>query len=225
MSEEYEDEKLEAIHKRVGRWFDVFINSPQYELLTEAQKDKAPDIVRFFTEYGFTHIGMVPERWDRSGLVECCLEILPRKVSAEPDFFQAVAPVLSAFFTFLDGKRLLRNARAMANTVAKLEEEIVAASQDRGNWGMAKSFVMKALEAGVDVGDETALQEFVALQNQRLQERQQEALPEPVVPESPPSAPPRGGPPVPVRRSEPKMGRNDPCPCGSGKKFKKCCGR
>ncbi|MEM1062359.1 MAG: SEC-C metal-binding domain-containing protein [Planctomycetota bacterium] len=20
------------------------------------------------------------------------------------------------------------------------------------------------------------------------------------------------------------MGRNDPCPCGSGKKFKKCCG-
>jgi len=26
-------------------------------------------------------------------------------------------------------------------------------------------------------------------------------------------------------RKEPKVGRNDPCPCGSGKKFKKCCGR
>ncbi len=25
------------------------------------------------------------------------------------------------------------------------------------------------------------------------------------------------------RRPEPKVGRNDPCPCGSGKKFKKCC--
>lgn len=25
-------------------------------------------------------------------------------------------------------------------------------------------------------------------------------------------------------RSEPKVGRNDPCPCGSGKKYKKCCG-
>ena len=23
----------------------------------------------------------------------------------------------------------------------------------------------------------------------------------------------------------PKVGRNDPCPCGSGKKYKKCCGR
>ncbi len=27
-----------------------------------------------------------------------------------------------------------------------------------------------------------------------------------------------------IRRDEPKIGRNDPCPCGSGKKFKQCCG-
>jgi len=27
-----------------------------------------------------------------------------------------------------------------------------------------------------------------------------------------------------VRRAEPKVGRNDPCPCGSGRKYKKCCG-
>jgi preprotein translocase subunit SecA len=30
---------------------------------------------------------------------------------------------------------------------------------------------------------------------------------------------------LPVRRSMPKVGRNDPCPCGSGKKYKNCCGR
>jgi hypothetical protein len=30
--------------------------------------------------------------------------------------------------------------------------------------------------------------------------------------------------PQPYRRTEPKVGRNEPCPCGSGKKFKKCCG-
>ncbi|HEY6896121.1 MAG TPA: UPF0149 family protein [Rhodocyclaceae bacterium] len=27
-----------------------------------------------------------------------------------------------------------------------------------------------------------------------------------------------------IQRTSPKVGRNDPCPCGSGKKFKKCCG-
>jgi hypothetical protein len=30
--------------------------------------------------------------------------------------------------------------------------------------------------------------------------------------------------PTPIRRSDPKVGRNDPCLCGSGKKFKRCCG-
>jgi SEC-C motif domain protein len=29
----------------------------------------------------------------------------------------------------------------------------------------------------------------------------------------------------PFVREEPKVGRNDPCPCGSGKKYKKCCGK
>lgn len=37
-----------------------------------------------------------------------------------------------------------------------------------------------------------------------------------------------GGQPMPkvetVVHEGPKIGRNDPCPCGSGKKYKKCCG-
>jgi len=33
-----------------------------------------------------------------------------------------------------------------------------------------------------------------------------------------------GGRITPIRRDKPKIGRNDPCTCGSGKKFKKCCG-
>ncbi|MBU4269806.1 SEC-C domain-containing protein, partial [Candidatus Dependentiae bacterium] len=28
-----------------------------------------------------------------------------------------------------------------------------------------------------------------------------------------------------VKHDEEKIGRNDPCPCGSGKKYKKCCGQ
>jgi uncharacterized protein YecA (UPF0149 family) len=32
-------------------------------------------------------------------------------------------------------------------------------------------------------------------------------------------------PPVTFRRDAGKVGRNDPCPCGSGRKFKQCHGR
>ena len=31
--------------------------------------------------------------------------------------------------------------------------------------------------------------------------------------------------PRPFKRLEPKLSPNDPCPCGSGKKYKKCCGK
>jgi len=54
------------------------------------------------------------------------------------------------------------------------------------------------------------------------------------VPQASPFGPPRnqqparvGGDdatPKTVRRDEPKVGRNAPCPCGSGKKYKKCHG-
>jgi len=33
----------------------------------------------------------------------------------------------------------------------------------------------------------------------------------------------RSGPRSPARRDRPRVGRNDPCPCGSGKKYKRCC--
>ena len=30
---------------------------------------------------------------------------------------------------------------------------------------------------------------------------------------------------TPIKKDGPQVGRNDPCPCGSGKKYKNCCGR
>jgi hypothetical protein len=220
MSEEYADLELEAIHEQVGGWFDGFVNSPQYELLPETQKNKAPDIVRCFAEYSFRHIGMAPEKWNPGGLTECCVEILPGKMTAELAFFQAEAPVLSAFFTFLAEKGLLSNGRALAKIVAELDEEIVAASQDQRNWGPAKAFAMAAQKAGVDMCDQKAMHQFMALYNLQLLALQRPAPQAPSVPTTSLPAPA-----TPVRRSEPKVGRNDPCPCGSGKKFKKCCGR
>jgi hypothetical protein len=219
MREEYSDREMETIHEQVGGWFDRFINSPQYKPLTETQKAKAPDIVRCFAEYSFRHIGVAPEKWNPGDLTECCVEVLPGKVSAELSFFQAMAPVLSAFFTFLAEKGLLNNARALAKTVAELNEEIVAASQQDLHWGPAKTFAMAAQKAGVDLSDQQAMDQFMASYNLQLLARQRSA------PQAPfPPATSLPAPAMPVRRSAPKVGRNDPCPCGSGKKFKKCCG-
>jgi uncharacterized coiled-coil protein SlyX len=49
------------------------------------------------------------------------------------------------------------------------------------------------------------------------------ALDAPILDALPDYAPPSLAAPIPVRRAAAKPGRNDPCPCGSGKKYKKCC--
>jgi preprotein translocase subunit SecA len=50
-------------------------------------------------------------------------------------------------------------------------------------------------------------------------ERQEVAKGQAIVPSDEPA------PKKPIRRQEPKIGRNDPCYCGSGKKYKNCCGQ
>ena len=52
-----------------------------------------------------------------------------------------------------------------------------------------------------------------------------ETTPSGQVPSPTPDQPPAPKFELPLKRELPKVGRNDPCPCGSGKKFKSCCGR
>ncbi len=211
-------QQMEAIHKQVGGWFDAFLSGSQYQRLSQTEKDKAPDIVRFFTEFSFRHIGSAPEQWNRGVIAECCLEILPRKMSVEPAFFQSVAPVLSAFFDFLSAANLLSGAGELSKAVVELNEDIVAASQDERNWGPSKAFIMAAQRVGADTCDENALRRFMIEYNLRQlararagQEAARPRLPSVVAA-------------TPVQHAQRRPGRNDPCPCGSGKKFKKCCG-
>ncbi len=60
------------------------------------------------------------------------------------------------------------------------------------------------------------MQENMALQ---MEHAQANSLNEPAPENEEPAAA------APLRRTEPKVGRNDPCPCGSGKKYKHCHGR
>ena len=53
----------------------------------------------------------------------------------------------------------------------------------------------------------------------------QGGMPQDGFPGGPEAAPEEPVPQLPFRRETEKVGRNDPCPCGSGKKYKKCCGR
>lgn len=106
MSDDCTGEESQSSHATVEPWFNAFAKSPAFAELSKAQQSDAGAIVNSFTEYSHTYVGVTPAEWDCGTVRECCTEILPRKVSAEVSFFEAVPPVLAAFFRFLDAQSL-----------------------------------------------------------------------------------------------------------------------
>lgn len=208
MVEEYSDEKLDEICDRVYGWFVEFQKSQYYEKLTEEQKEESEFVIMSFAEFMYSYHGLFPEEWDEDGLEECCLDTLPRKVCAEESYYKSISPVLSTFFEFLWERNLLKNAQRLIRRVKSIDEQIIKNAIDPKNWGIAKSFMMAAKKAGVDVTNEKEMEEFIALYNLLIEGSKgcDDLNP-------------------PVKYEKPKIGRNEPCPCGSGKKYKKCCGR
>jgi len=209
MVEEYSDEELEEILDRVYEWGVEFSKSKYFEELTEEQKWESKFVIMSFTELMYSYHGLSPEEWDEDRLEECCLYTLPRKVTADESYFESIAPVLSAFFAFLSEKNLLKNTSKLIRKLKKIDRQIVRNARDPRNWGPAKSFVMAAKDAGVDITNEEEMQKFMVFYNlQQLAKLERD--------KSKTSK---------TKSKKYKVGRNDPCPCGSGKKYKKCCGR
>jgi len=209
MAEEYSDDGQDEILKKVYEWGRKFSESDYFKELTEEQKQESEFILTTFAEYMYSYHGLSPQEWDESGLEECCLDTLPRKITADESYYRSISPVLSAFFNFLGEKGILKNASNLTKAVKKIDKQIVKNSTDSSRWGMAKSMMMEARKAGVDIENESELTKFMLLGNlkQIFKYKNEEITPS--LPESLPS--------------KPKIGRNEPCPCGSGKKYKKCC--
>ena len=217
MSDDYSEKQLSEILATVDAWSEAFAKSPEFARLSGSQQRKAGAITEFFAKYTYEYLLLSPCEWNCAAVEECCTEILPRKVSAETSFFEAIAPVLSAFFTFLEDQSLLGNGRALAKALKDLGDEIVTNAEDRGNWGPAKHFVMAAQEAGVDIQDPGALEAIMLQFNLRAALRSSFAS---AMPSLWPFAPAQART---QRESRTPVNRYAPCPCGSGKKYKFCC--
>jgi hypothetical protein len=202
---EYSDEELKRTLERVHQWGKEWWESRYAQELADEHKEEAEFVIGSFGEYMYSYHGLLPEEWDEPSLEECCLDTLARKISADESYYRAMAPVLASFFTFLDETGRLRGASRLARRVRSIADQIVEHGSNPRYWGMAKSFVMGAKAAGVDPTNEAELTAYSLQQNL-------DAL-----------LPPAFDPLTPARVV--KIGRNEPCPCGSGKKYKKCCGR
>jgi hypothetical protein len=208
-SREYEDGE-----QRSEELVDRFMESEPAGKLKPELFESAGFIAYHMLEYAWSYVGSSPEELDEFTLEKVLLEGFPRKLTAERDLFEKIAPVIACFLEWLETEGILADTSGLIETVRGWKDAIVANGMNPQYWGIAKSLMMQARADGADIGDEQAMQRYISEYNLRLMEENTSAQAD------------FGGlsPTLPIKELSPKIGRNAPCPCGSGRKYKKCCG-
>lgn len=186
------------------RAFEGFSNSP------EAQEcvDRFGDLnwAQALLDFGLQYRAEIVDAMTVESVAEFVFDFVPRKVSVEAERAAEILCELTMYWRYLDRVHELPQAKSIIEWLAADAQtgELEAALSDPSNFDLAKSMFMMGSEAGYDMTSEAGLEEFVRDYEQSLNREPLPAVAEPIT---------RG----------PRVGRNDPCPCGSGKKFKKCC--
>ncbi len=196
-------------------WTIRFLLSPVARTLPAGLRDDAYTIVYGLLYNSLTRLDKRPAEWDELTLRQLLLGIVPEQTPPDLSLLEKIAPVTEALVYWLGFEGRLDDADALIASVRSLSEDIIAAGMDPQRWGPAKRALMEAKQMGVTVVEE----ETVAASPV---EQPAESLPH-----EPPAGPtPKAQePPIPISEYSAKVGRNEPCPCGSGKKYKKCHGR
>ena len=210
-----EEDQNKAADRRAQDLSKEFAQSLGHLPLSQDARDEAESIAYFLLDYAWTYEGAKAEDLSIPVLREVLLEWFPRKMSAGREFFELVGSVVEAFLHWLGTKGILKDETPLENAVHLWREEIVTHGMDPSRWGMAKGFAMAAKERGIDLGDKEAMTRFTGEYNRQIN---QAGRYEPAEESLEPLA-------APVVNEGGKVGRNDPCPCGSGKKYTKCCGQ
>ncbi len=199
---EYSDKSLTAVRDTVKKYSSEFQKTASYMKLTPDEKDETDFMIVTFGEMMYRFFLLTPAHWNGRRIVECLTKIMPAKVMAGDIYFQAVEPVMTAFLIFCGEKGYVPEGQTMAFRLRDITEDIMKEAGNSENWGEGKVLLKEAEKQGYDLSKKEDIDAFMRQQTGK-----------------------KGSPNLhPVENIDKKTGRNDPCPCGSGKKFKKCCG-
>ena len=192
---DYTDAQLSNIIKWVETVSREFEKSHNFQTLNAVEQHDFEFLISVFFEYCYSYCLVGPGEIDKDIIDEMMLDVMPRKVSAELSTFEAFAPVMTQFLQWCEEKHYMKNVKVICDYINQIALEMIRRSQNPEYWGMAKSMMMGG-PMNVNLGNDYSQVTSDTNQISNV---------------------------MPVRRDKPKIGRNDPCECGSGKKYKKCC--
>jgi hypothetical protein len=198
----------------------TFVTSPVAAGLPPELLSSAHLIVHDLVYPSLRYLQRQPRDWDEATLREILLDFMPRDMPADREMLGKIVPITEAFLYWLRSEGVLPDADELAAAVRQWSDQIIAAGMDPKNWGPVKTFIMETRKAGADAMSKNRVMEFFTRKITEFTEAV-ESLPEPLEP----APQPKKELPIPIVEHTPRVARNAPCSCGSGRKYKKCHGR
>ena len=213
------------------------------EDLAERVSDMIDDVVEK-TVGNYSGVSKYPEEWDLAQMREDCRVFLPENMPETEELVTLSAEeIIDLFKTRAHAFYAAKEERLSSETMRELERRIILRIVDT-KW-MDHLDAMDQLRTGIGLrgyGQKDPLMEYKFEAYDMFQQMIDDIQKEVVeflfrveVEEAPKEravvvTQAAGGSSEPTQKkpmvkSDQEVGRNDPCPCGSGKKYKKCCGQ
>ena len=216
--EEYDEEHEEFLDS-LDEMYLEFKDSEHYEKLSLEHKSLSEDIIFNFADIIFSEMDEEPDSWEPESVALCMLNEIPEVAPVTETWLKSLKDVISAYICFLYDLTAITNKDDLLKAVENNEKEMIERALDRNNWDENKSILMEAVEQGVDINDSEQLGKFIESMIEKADKMG--LLSSAFVDEEDEIIESND---IPYIRENVKIGRNEPCFCGSGKKYKKCCG-
>jgi len=210
---EREKERILEEHARLAREFG---GSPYAAELSDLTPEEAAGEIENWLTLAHQYTSLAAGRMSLAVLRKALYIWMPARLIDPPEYFEQLPFLLAAFLRFLHASGRLDQPEPFFALAEEARTRLPELAADPTNWSWGKSFLMRGQRAGFDVSTEEGraawIQAFLEIQSAELRNGKDEAGDQ----EEYVTAP--------IHRDEPRVGRNDPCPCGSGRKYKKCHG-
>lgn len=199
-------EQKELLDPLIQNWLEQFKQTSYFSELDAIEQSQTDFTVQAYADFMSSYHKKMPQNWNKKDTINVIGELFPMKLRMDDDFIYAFARVLAQFLRFLGEKQLLQNTEELVAGVLAGDEQLFLKTTSPEEQDEMDAILQYAASLGVDLTDEAQVDAFLI---DFLQ-----ANPNALSGASPNKQP--------IRHE--KIGRNEPCPCGSGKKYKKCCG-
>lgn len=199
------DTKWTKLLEQVNEWKASFNNSSFAKNLSEAELNNSGIIIEKYAYFMLKDYDRTAKRWTQKETVEILTNLFPTVLGADASIYQAVKPVLTQFLSFLEDSTTIKNSSSLIKGIEKAEKNMLKNSENATDTSTTTSSDETPEVKTTSASNEVEKAQTTPKYTYRTRARQ---------------APVKK---VPVRHT--KIGRNQPCPCGSGLKYKKCCGK